>query len=581
MKYKVLASIVPLLALITLVFGYMVFKYRGAHKRLAKERRGNIMILIHLEQARGLIEQSERYLRAAEPDHEAIRDMAEEAIRLLTEAMGRHPDSEEAFRLRGRALELTNNFEAALDDYREALEKHPESPARFALGLLETRRLARARLNGLKTASADETTLQERAVEPLRRFQAVPKEFGIGIDWKLRAICTTCISYAEAHYERVAGNASSAEGFDETEWFPHYLAGIAFAELGKNEEAAKRLAVALRTLPGAADPHAWIGEVYRRLGFIDRALTHLSRALMADPHFLEAYLVRARILFDNGRFGDARIDLSAAERLHPALPENVRRMIGIANYESWEREGRTTPAYLLTADRAFTSLLKEQPEAAGDLLYRARVRLALGNADDAAVDIDVVSKLTPDSHEVLEVRARVREAQRRWEEADRDRTRLFKETNNSRMLLMRARVRGRAGWFDKALADYDTLLERDPHDAGTWIEKARLQLRAGRTDEALATTAKASEQFRGNTALRVLRAEILLNTKDFKAAESEASEALKIDPQYAPALVVRARARLESGRRAEAAADLEQAVEIRPDLKDELAPLLEQVAPPR
>ncbi|MFA6884966.1 MAG: tetratricopeptide repeat protein [Paludibacteraceae bacterium] len=54
------------------------------------------------------------------------------AIALLDEYVAAHPESDEAYFLRGNAYRKKENWQEALNNYSEAMELNPEGPATLA-----------------------------------------------------------------------------------------------------------------------------------------------------------------------------------------------------------------------------------------------------------------------------------------------------------------------------------------------------------------------------------------------------------------------------------------------------------------
>lgn len=571
-KFRVLASIVPVLLLMTIVSTAMLFRWRAQYGRLAREKKARDVGLLPLERARELVERVEKYARFPNPDVDDLRSMAEEAVKEASTAIERAGDWEEAYRIRGRALELMYNFDEARNDYEKAATLHPASPANLHLGVLSARQLARARLAGMKASFVDPDRLRARIVEPLNRFVNTPEELQFNVDEKFRFQARACVAYAFGDYKELPTPANAALIFDSTGWIARFLLGLAHFELGEFADAAKSFEDAARASPGTADPRAWLGFVYDRLKRRTDAIAELTAALLADPHFLEAWLIRGTILFEDGRFGDARADFDACARLRPSLPE-VQLKLGIACHENWKRTGRSDAADLETAEKAFSALINARPAEVEGRLHRARVRLDLGRHAEAEADLAVV----PATPEALELRGAVHEAAKQWDKAVQDYTALIeKAADPFQARRRRARARANAGRLDEALGDLNALIELDPKDAGLLLEKAALQLGAGRPDDALATTDRAPQAAR----VLVLRAEIFLKKGDAAAAVREATAALTADPQLADAFAARGRANLEKGAKPEALADLKRAIDLRPDLAKELAPLLEKAGTP-
>ena len=72
---------------------------------------------------------------------EAIKQLildnkADEAIRLLDEIIAADPQHDEAYYLRGNAWRKKGNMQLAINNYLEAMEINPESPARQAHAMM-------------------------------------------------------------------------------------------------------------------------------------------------------------------------------------------------------------------------------------------------------------------------------------------------------------------------------------------------------------------------------------------------------------------------------------------------------------
>lgn len=613
---RILISLVPILAFMTVVSTVFVFVWKGKMGKLSRERKAHTLSLPLLERARDHLHDADIYTRTLTPDEESLeklrdsltlcQDLASYAIRIqpLAEEGDQLPAAESAFRLRGRALELMYQFEAARTDYETAVTLHPESPARFRLGILGTRELARARLVELKTSLLDPKTLKDRSSEQLRRYQAYSDEMNLklgadvfsmnaAIDFGLKNLCTLCNAYAYEEYEKVGRFSRVVERFDATRWLVPYLNGLASYHLAtaaeKPEtkethlsEAETSLRMAIRRSPGTADPYAWLGKVLLERDRKAEALRMLSMAHTLNPNFLEVYFLRGTIRYDQALYEGARADFTACAKLRPNLPE-VHLKMGTASLEFWERAGRATPEDLNAAESAFTLYLSARPEDAAAYATRARVRIGRKEPAKAMEDLDKALSIKPDLLGAYFLRAGLHESATRWARAEEDYTAVLERAEGkpegSRARLSRARARAKGARLEEALADYDVLIERDP-GAGLYLEKGGLQFMAGRLEDALATTEKALSLGGSNARVISLRAEIFLKQENFDAAIREADRAFRLDPQQADALVVRAEVRLHRGEKAEAAADLKRALEIRPDLAETIAPLLKKAAAP-
>ncbi len=575
---KVMVSLVPILLLMTVWATVQFFIAQSGRSRLAAEKKGRIRALPSVERARELVERAERYARLPNPDEDRLEDiqgMAAEAVEAASEALGRHR-LEEALRAQGRALELGYNLEEARTSYEECIPLNPETPARYHLGLLGTRMLARARLAEMKTALLTQEELASRATEPLRRFQAPSPEMSFTFDMKYRTLCTLCISYADGNFASGPVNASAASGFDETEWFIPYLEALGHYELKQYDPALRSLERSIRIMPAMADPYAWLGAVLNKLGRRQEAIAALSQALRTSEHFLEAYYLRGMILFEDGRFADARTDFAACARLRPSLAE-VQLKLGVASLEHWERSGRPPGKDLETAHAALSNYLASNPRDPQAYLWRARVLLGMGKAE-AEADLNQALSLAPDAVDALAMRALLHESKRQWAQAEKEYDAILEKSadpaRTAETLRKRARVRAKGGRFVEAIQDYDALIEKDPKDLGLYLEKGGLQFMAKKLDDALATTEKTFGQGPNHPRILALRAEIYLEKGDTQKALEESTQAIVTDPELADALVTRGQAFLKLGRKDEAYGDFKKALEKRPDLKEKLDPLI-------
>ncbi len=573
-KYKVFAPLLPLLALMTVASTVMVVRWRSQYGRLAREKRGRTLALPFIERAREILDRAEKDLRSLSADPDDIIETAKRAIDSATDAMERCPEAEEASRIRARALEIMYNFDEARHDYEKALSLHPESPARFHLGIMLVRLLARARLADMRTSLVNTDELRDSAVKHLRRFQAPSPEFKFHPDEKLRFMCSAGVAYALGEYHKVAAHANTAATYDPHEWLMPFLRGLSAFEMGDRESALKDLNEALRIAPHQADALAWRGKVLGRLGRHDDAVASLTRGLQANRHFLEAYLVRAALLYEDGRYAEAREDFNTCAKLRPSLPDiHFRR--GVTFYESWVRSGRSAATDLAHAEEALSQFLAACPKDREGNLYRARVRMGRGDLEGAARDISAAIEAGPDAAEARVFLAEIYEAQGKLKEAERECTAaLEREGDHAGALRRRASVRAKAGRIDEALSDYDRLLMRDPSDAGLHLAKGDLQLAAGRADDALASADRGLAAAPRNARLLTLRAQARLRKGDHQGAVRDASAAVEIDPQHADAYVVRGRARLQLGDKSAALSDLSKALQMRPDLGEIIDPII-------
>ncbi len=153
---------------------------------------------------------------------------------------------------------------------------------------------------------------------------------------------------------------------------------------------------------------------------------------------------------------------------------------------------------------------------------------------------------------------------------------------------------------EKKLADYDAAVKADPENTEAWQGRALLYLEKGDSEKAIADLKTLVEKDQDNAAALGALAEALTNIKkydealklcqqvidlaprstlgynlrarvkimqdDLKSAIADLDEALKVEPNDLPALLMRSRLHAAEGNDAQAKADVEKALTQRPDL---------------
>jgi tetratricopeptide (TPR) repeat protein len=233
---------------------------------------------------------------------------------------------------------------------------------------------------------------------------------------------------------------------------------------------------------------------------------------------------RARGMFHlvGDEFAKARDDLAVAVEEQPRNA-SLHEALGLALLMGEQLE---------EARAAFGRAIELEPDAIGPLLQRARVLALAGNRDAALADIDRAVDLQPD---------------------------------NLTALLLRARVHQQAGDSDAALADIEAVLEEDP-DLPAALELRGL-LAAEQQDYAAAIRdfRRLAAQSPDDTAVIGQLGMLYLAAKQPREAIRRFTRALEIDAENFPCRRGRSDAAISIGDHPAALADLERALELRPD----------------
>ncbi len=323
-----------------------------------------------------------------------------------------------------------------------------------------------------------------------------------------------------------------------------------------------------------------------------RALEDLQRAVKLDPQQPEAFFRIAQLQFLPG--GDAR---QAAEALDQAIRTSKDQPRLRAQALVIRATLAQEPARKL-AD--FTEAIEAAPGDAAALRGRGMVYVQQGKYQEALADFDEALKVAPDHVPTLEAKAATLARLKRFDEAlallerarklapdsieplvERARVFEFREDHaaaladlneadrldpgNPVVLLLRADIYRQMEQYDKALADVERALRFRPGLEMALRFRAALLADQGQYAEAIrqleAVVAKAPDDLESRMQLAYI---YTLDRKQQKSIEIF-TEILRKDPNNAAALRGRADTYLGIGKHAEAIADYQRAVKLRPD----------------
>ena len=281
-------------------------------------------------------------LRLAQGDPRAALEALDKGIRLW-------PNNSAARFYAGQAAEGIGDFERAISEYRESIRSdvrhtnaaldlatlheamgnnaqaleiigryvrsHPDDPEGYAVTVRVAGRVAR----------------HDVAAEGLRRLAMLPGQAG-------RAVAIEAELVAGSRGEEAAANLIERSGLDLTD--PANAAALrtlvgSLGNLGRRDEALRRVEAALEAHPDAAVLHVLRGEVLRDAGRPAAEVgAALERAIELDPDRPEALAALARLRGEAGQI-DAALGLYAraasADPSEPAYLEAAVRLLRAAD----------------------------------------------------------------------------------------------------------------------------------------------------------------------------------------------------------------------------------------------------------
>jgi tetratricopeptide (TPR) repeat protein len=545
-----------------------------------------------------LLDESAAYFRfAAEPRAASLRRVIAGADRFLKKRPGTHWML--ATRADCKRYPEINDFEGALRDFEAAVAAAPRCAWAWAY-------LSRARMTSAGPRPALEAVERAAALAPscgwIRVWRGEVKrrlgdlrgamadfEQGLSLDpgYEFGYAWRGGARRAMGLHSRALEDLDLAAALDPSYAWTFHERSLALRALGRVKEAVLDLERAARLDPkfqwgpdlspldryleaGPDDAAAWAWRGQGRVAQDDLAggVADLSRALALEPRNARALLWRGRALALLGRTKAALADLDAAIA---AAPRQAQAF-------AW-RAGLRGPKRAL-ADLSAAARL--EPRAAWIWLAKAAAGERLGRWSSAAADYARARSLDARDTRIAvsEARALAKAGKRTAAlELARSLTRggehepcaracsaiLDAAPAEERALRLRAEARRCMGDYAGAAADLDALFRRAPRDARRALSRGVARRTAWDFEGALADARLARTLSRRPLPESfILESEALRSLGAVDAAAAAASQALRLDPRRAWALVVRAKA-LRFGNPAAALADAERACALAPE----------------
>ena len=285
------------------------------------------------------------------------------------------------------------------------------------------------------------------------------------------------------------------------------------------EAAIAPLQKVIADQPEFAYAHFQLAYVYTALKRTDEARAQYARTVAIDPKMSEAYLNLGMLLLDKQEDAAAIAPLRKAVELLPA-ESRPRYLLAVALDRSGDRAG---------AAESFEALIHLDPNDITALDYLGWAALRKGKPDEAEARFRRALEVQPKEFEARRGLAQSLDAQKKPEAAGayREYLELKPDDSEARARLIHLLVEQQQN--DVALAELDRL------DAGKQPTLESLKLRADiqiagkKWDDSIATLQQALALAPNDAQLHGGLGRILLQKRDFVAAEKELRIALRLD----------------------------------------------------
>ena len=261
------------------------------------------------------------------------------------------------------------------------------------------------------------------------------------------------------------------KNYPDTVPFAYISRGLAFEQLGQDEQAIENFDKAIAINPTSDKFYMNRGNVFKKNGQYDRAFTDYDRAIALNPSLFEAYNNRGLIFYMKGQYERAIAEFDRAIALKPSAFEvyNNRGLIFYVNGQ---------------LDRALAEFDKAIAlNPSDDLAYLTRglIYEELLQPSKAIENYTKTITLKPSSHEayyhlgVLYTEAGSFE--RAMEFANKA---IAINPNNARYYSDRGVTYARLGQREKALDDFNKTIALDRKEAAAYFNRGMIYLQAGK-----------------------------------------------------------------------------------------------------
>lgn len=410
------------------------------------------------------------------------------AIEFFTRAIKLDPTYAPAYIERARALMERHEFARALADCNKAITINPGSRQSYSARSFCNMHLGRYKEGiadcdkVIAMSPANESSMLIRGAywNRSQAYQRLGKPDLARRDARKAAMSGATVGTMQDHYQgiRCLNNAdytSAIQHFDKAlaaapERFKiYFMRASAKAGLENFEEAIKDYTAYLDREPKSYAAHFGRAEAYQETGHDNLAIGDYTEAIALAATIDPAEVMRPRsTLRPEGKYMLKRQDAIARQ----LKTRNDRTAAAYnARGQSYSRSGSLINAL---ADYSAAIDLKPDPDI---IANRAAVYYQLKNYALAMKDYDtVLASNVRDKGAILMRRGELNEAMHRYDKAIADYSSILQlNKNDDDAIWRRARVRVAAGRLEEALEDYDRFIALNPHNTRALEERKNLK----------------------------------------------------------------------------------------------------------
>lgn len=254
----------------------------------------------------------------------------------------------------------------------------------------------------------------------------------------------------------------------------------------------------------------------------EKQLADLTEAIETDPSNAKAWQARAAYFITRGNLDKAITDF---EKLLERDPKNLAIRHALAEALS------NLSKFDLALEHA-NKAVEMQPELADNYTLRARIHERNEDYDAALADLDEALKLEPENPMALITRSRLHLVKNDIQKASEDLKKFLQfRPDNAQGILLRSMIAAASNNFHDAISDLQLLLRNDPQNTPLRMQLGSYYVADQRPRKAIEVFTAILEEDKANLEALRYRGDALLSVGKHKEAIEDYETALKLKPE--------------------------------------------------
>lgn len=309
--------------------------------------------------------------------------------------------------------------------------------------------------------------------------------------------------------------------------------GVAYLNLGRDEDAIASFKQVLNIAPGNAAAYYNLGMAFSKTGHFEKSLEYIKKGIELDPKY-EKDRYRLSLSNDLAEFGlylnaklevESIVDIGTLEQALPELePETIEKKYNRA-HEAFKK------VELENAEEILDEIFKADMSYLPARILQAKILDMTGEREEALIYLDKIVSDAPDNIEALELMAKIYQKEHKHNQAHPIYARLVNlRPDHIAYLVCLGNILFEIGQLDEAIDRFRKVRDIEPDNLETNLGLAKVFLRKDELNETAKILNSLDRKFPNNYEIQILLGLYLIKKRDYNEAVKKLSKAISIDP---------------------------------------------------